>query len=147
GPSVDLPEPDGRSDGGCHEPVPRRGRAEDEAVRRLALREGPPPLRRRRGPQTRPRGHRLHRPPAELRPQDHPPGAAGPRPTPGPGGRPGPKKGGGRQPLTMARPGLKENLGRLLQEFTGGDPMRVGVLWTNLSLRELSRRLLALGTP
>jgi hypothetical protein len=35
----------------------------------------------------------------------------------------------------------------LLQEFTGGDPMRVGVLWTNLSLRELSRRLLALGTP
>jgi hypothetical protein len=34
-----------------------------------------------------------------------------------------------------------------LQEFTGGDPLRVGVLWTNLSLRELSRRLLALGTP
>lgn len=28
-----------------------------------------------------------------------------------------------------------------------GDPMRAGVLWTNLSLRELSRRLLALGTP
>jgi hypothetical protein len=38
-------------------------------------------------------------------------------------------------------------LRRLLQEFTGGDPMRVGVFWTNLSLRELSRRLLALGTP
>jgi Rhodopirellula transposase DDE domain len=35
----------------------------------------------------------------------------------------------------------------LLQEFTAGDPMRAGVLWTNLSLRELSRRLLALGTP
>jgi hypothetical protein len=35
----------------------------------------------------------------------------------------------------------------LLQEFTGGDPMRVGVLWTNLSLRELSRRLVAMGTP
>jgi hypothetical protein len=34
-----------------------------------------------------------------------------------------------------------------LQEFTAGDPMREGVLWTNLSLRELSRRLLALGTP
>ena len=28
-----------------------------------------------------------------------------------------------------------------------GDPMRAGVLWTNLSLRELSRRLVALGTP
>jgi len=35
----------------------------------------------------------------------------------------------------------------LLQEFMAGDPMRAGVLWTNLSLRELSRRLLALGTP
>jgi hypothetical protein len=31
-----------------------------------------------------------------------------------------------------------------LQEFTAGDPMREGVLWTNLSLRELSRRLVAL---
>jgi hypothetical protein len=38
-------------------------------------------------------------------------------------------------------------LRQLLQEFTAGDPMRTGVLWTNLSLRELSRRLLALGTP
>jgi hypothetical protein len=38
-------------------------------------------------------------------------------------------------------------LRQLLQEFTAGDPMRAGVLWTNLSLRELSRRLLALGTP
>jgi hypothetical protein len=35
----------------------------------------------------------------------------------------------------------------LLQEFTAGDPMRAGVLWTNLSLRELSRRLVAMGTP
>jgi hypothetical protein len=34
-----------------------------------------------------------------------------------------------------------------LQEFTAGDPMREGVLWTNLSLRELSRRLVAMGTP
>src|SRR3954447_15052548 len=82
-----------------------------------------------------------------MRPQDHPPGDARPRPVRGPGGRPGPKKGGGRRPLTDTRPGLEENLRRLLQEFTGGDPMRVGVLWTNLSLRELSRRLVALGTP
>jgi len=35
----------------------------------------------------------------------------------------------------------------VLQEFTAGDPMRAGVLWTNLSLRELSRRLGAMGTP
>jgi hypothetical protein len=35
----------------------------------------------------------------------------------------------------------------VLGEFTAGDPMRAGVLWTNLSLCELSRRLKALGTP
>jgi hypothetical protein len=35
----------------------------------------------------------------------------------------------------------------LLQEFTAGDPMREGVLWTNLSLRELSKRLMTMGTP
>jgi hypothetical protein len=39
------------------------------------------------------------------------------------------------------------NLRHLLQEFTAGAPMREGVRWTNLSLRELWRRLLALGTP
>ena len=36
---------------------------------------------------------------------------------------------------------------QLLQEFTAGDPMRAGVLWTNLSLCELRRRLAAMGTP
>jgi hypothetical protein len=39
------------------------------------------------------------------------------------------------------------NLRQLLAEFTAGDPMRAGVLWTNLSLCELSRRLRELGTP
>jgi hypothetical protein len=47
----------------------------------------------------------------------------------------------------VAQPSLEANLRALLQEFTAGDPMREGVLWTNLSLRELSRRLLAMGTP
>ena len=47
----------------------------------------------------------------------------------------------------MARPSLEANLKQLLEEFTAGDPMREGVLWTNLSLRELSRRLVAMGTP
>jgi hypothetical protein len=47
----------------------------------------------------------------------------------------------------VAQPALEANLRALLQEFTAGDPMREGVLWTNLSLRELSRRLVALGTP
>jgi hypothetical protein len=35
----------------------------------------------------------------------------------------------------------------LLAEFTAGDPMREGVLWTNLSRREISRRLVEMGTP
>jgi hypothetical protein len=47
----------------------------------------------------------------------------------------------------VVQPTLEANLRQLLQEFTAGDPMREGVLWTNLSLRELSRRLCALGTP
>lgn len=34
----------------------------------------------------------------------------------------------------------------LLAEFTAGDPMRQGVLWTNLSRREISRRLGQMGT-
>jgi Rhodopirellula transposase DDE domain len=45
------------------------------------------------------------------------------------------------------QPPLAANLCHLLQAFTAGDPMRAGVLWTNLSLRALSRRLVALGTP
>lgn len=42
---------------------------------------------------------------------------------------------------------LEENFCTLLAEFTAGDPMREGVLWTNLSRREISRRLGAMGTP
>jgi hypothetical protein len=47
----------------------------------------------------------------------------------------------------VAQPTLEANLRQLLQEFTAGDPMREGVLWTHVSLRERSRRLFALGTP
>jgi hypothetical protein len=36
----------------------------------------------------------------------------------------------------VAQPTLEANLRALLQAFTAGDPMRQGVLWTNLSLRE-----------
>ena len=57
------------------------------------------------------------------------------------------RKKGGRAPRTVAQPTLEANLRGLLQECTACDPMREGVLWTNLSLRELSGRLLALGTP
>jgi Rhodopirellula transposase DDE domain len=34
-----------------------------------------------------------------------------------------------------------------LAEFTAGDPMREGVLWTNLSRREISRRLAEMESP
>lgn len=54
---------------------------------------------------------------------------------------------GGRPQQAVAQPTLEANLRQRLPEFTAGDPMREGVLWTPLSLRELSRRLLALGTP
>lgn len=59
----------------------------------------------------------------------------------------GSEKKGGRKPASTTCPQLEENLRKLLSEFLAGDPMRLGVLWTNLSLRELSRRLLAMGTP
>ena len=34
-----------------------------------------------------------------------------------------------------------------MDEFRAGDPMRIGVLWTNLSRPEISRRLGEMGTP
>ena len=57
------------------------------------------------------------------------------------------KKGSGRKEL-IARVGtLEENFRKILAEFTAGDPMREGVLWTNLSRREISLRLREMGTP
>jgi hypothetical protein len=44
-------------------------------------------------------------------------------------------------------PRLEDNFQALLAEFTAGDPMREGVLWTNLSRREIRRRLKEMGTP
>lgn len=51
------------------------------------------------------------------------------------------KRGGGRQSATQQNPDLEANFLKLLAEFTAGDPMREGVLWTNLSRCEISRRL------
>jgi hypothetical protein len=42
---------------------------------------------------------------------------------------------------------LEENFLKVLQDHTAGDPMRVEVKWTNLSRRQISRRLQELGTP
>jgi Rhodopirellula transposase DDE domain len=39
------------------------------------------------------------------------------------------------------------NFFKVLQDHTAGDPMRAGVKWTNLSRREIARRVTALGTP
>ena len=56
------------------------------------------------------------------------------------------KKGAGRKDLGEQKPMLEANFLNLLAEFTAGDPMREGVLWTNLSRREISRRLAQMGT-
>ena len=55
------------------------------------------------------------------------------------------KKEGGRPLSVVAQLSLAAHVRALLHECTAGDPMRAGVLWTHVSLRELSRRLLALG--
>ena len=40
-----------------------------------------------------------------------------------------------------------ENFKKVLSDHTAGDPMREDVKWTNLSRRQISRRLKGLGTP
>lgn len=40
-----------------------------------------------------------------------------------------------------------ENFQRILKDHTAGDPMRADVKWTNLSRRQISRRLTDMGTP
>lgn len=57
------------------------------------------------------------------------------------------KKGGGRKAAIERQPQLEANFLGILAEFTAGDPLREGVLWTNLSRREISRRLAEQGTP
>jgi Rhodopirellula transposase DDE domain len=42
---------------------------------------------------------------------------------------------------------LEENFLKILRDHTAGDPMRLEVKWTNLSRRQISKRLEALGTP
>ena len=56
------------------------------------------------------------------------------------------KKSAGRKNAMVDKPTLEENFLRLLAEFTAGDPMREGVLWTNRSRCEISRRLAEMGT-
>ena len=44
-------------------------------------------------------------------------------------------------------PTLEENFLKVLYDHTAGDPMRADVKWTNLSRREIAKRLTAMGTP
>jgi hypothetical protein len=42
---------------------------------------------------------------------------------------------------------LEENFFKVLADHTAGDPMRANVKWTNLSRRQIARRITELGTP
>jgi len=48
--------------------------------------------------------------------------------------------------LTEIHPDLEANFFKVLADHTAGDPMRPGVKWTNLSRRQIARRLTELGT-
>ncbi len=41
---------------------------------------------------------------------------------------------------------MEANFSKVLADHTAGDPMRPGVKWTNLSRRQIARRLKELGT-
>jgi len=53
---------------------------------------------------------------------------------------------GGRKTEVEQQPQLLNNFLAILAEFTAGEPMREGVLWTNLSRYEISRRVLERGS-
>ena len=126
--------------------VSSRCRREDAALLRVAVGEGSASVCRRRGGQTGAWWRRVHRTGLGVRSENHssrPPRSGRGR---GCGGGGASEKKGGTPARAVAQPTLEATLRQLLQEFTAGDPMREGVLWTNLSLRELSRRLVALGS-
>ncbi len=57
------------------------------------------------------------------------------------------RKGAGRKKATKTEPELESNLFSVLRHRTAGDPMRMDVMWTDLSLRQISDELACLGTP
>src|SRR4051794_35365913 len=52
------------------------------------------------------------------------------------------KPGGGRKPATESRPDLLSSSHAVLEDHTGGDPMREQVIWTDLSPREIREALM-----
>lgn len=57
------------------------------------------------------------------------------------------EKKGGRPKASTATPELQDNLRRVIEDHTAGDPDRSDVTWTYLSSTEIAARLEALGTP
>ena len=82
-----------------------------------------------------------------VRSQDHPagPGGAGGRGRPG--HRPLAQKGGGRKRLIETDPAIEANFHKVLEDHTAGDPMRLEVKWTNLSRRQIAKRIDRAGDP
>jgi len=57
------------------------------------------------------------------------------------------REGAGRKKAIESEPDLEPNLFSIFQNRIAGDPMRAEVLWTNLSLDQISETLARLGTP
>lgn len=51
------------------------------------------------------------------------------------------KPGGGRKRYDATHPGIDEKFLDILKHYTAGDPMREGILWTNLTHEEIVERL------
>jgi hypothetical protein len=49
--------------------------------------------------------------------------------------------------LIEHNPAIEANFHRVLEDHTAGDPMRLEVRWTNLSRRQIAKRIGGLGTP
>jgi Rhodopirellula transposase DDE domain len=49
--------------------------------------------------------------------------------------------------LIEADPAIEANFHKVLEDHTAGDPMRADVKWTNLSRRQIARKITELGTP
>src|SRR5215204_2536933 len=106
----------------------------------ITLRTRAAALCRGRGCQTRPWRPRLPRRSPRLRREDHPPRQTRTRPAAYrrfAATRPVAQKRGGRHELTRIFPGLDAAFADVVCGYTAGDPMRPGLLWTNLSLRRI----------
>src|ERR1022692_4127652 len=124
-----------------------RCRTIDDHVLLFPSREGPTPLRSRRGGKTRPRRSRVRLVLTRLRPQDYSARPSGPQGTSSGAAGAVPKKRGGRKHLIACSPELVPAFKAVLQEHTAGDPMKPDCLWTNLSMQAISRLMTASGFP